>query len=67
MVGIFAGTPPPEAKRALIHEAAALRRGQGMRCKAVMVNDVSRAFFEALVARQVCVELPEEDVTRADK
>ena len=67
MEGIFAGTPPLEALRALIHEAATLRRGQDMRSTVVMVNDVSRAFFEAPAVRQVCVELPDEDRTQADK
>ena len=67
MEGIFAGTPPLEAMRALIHEAATLRKGQTMRSKVVMVNDVSRAFFEAPAVRQVCVELPEEDYTQAGR
>ena len=67
MEGRFAGTPPLEALRALIHEAATLRKGQHMRSNAVMVNDVSRAFFEAPAVRQVCVELPGEDRTHADK
>ena len=33
----------------------------------VMVNDVSRALFEAPAVRQVCVELPSEDVTSSDR
>ena len=32
-----------------------------------MINDVSRAFFEAPAVRQVCVEIPEEDLTAADR
>ena len=27
-----------------------------------MINDVSRAFFEAPIGRKVCIELPEEDL-----
>ena len=32
-----------------------------------LVNDVSRAFFEAPAVRQVCIELPEEDANSADR
>ena len=32
-----------------------------------MVNDVSRAFFEAPAVRQVCVELPDEDLNSSEK
>ena len=46
--------------------AATLRRGQNMRSKLVKVRYVSRAFFEAPAWRQVCVELPDEDITQAD-
>ena len=56
MEGIFAGTPPLEAMRAIAHEAATLRNGEGIGHKVIMVNDVSRAFFEAPAMRQVCVE-----------
>ena len=67
MDGIFAGTPPLEALRALVHEAATIRQGEGPNVKVVMVNDVSRALFEAPAVRQVCVELPVEDTNSADK
>ena len=53
--------------RALIHEAATIRKDEHMTSKVIMVNDVSRAFFEAPAVRQVCVELPTEDVTNADR
>ena len=33
----------------------------------VLISDVSRAFFEAPAMRQVCVELPSEDLSAADK
>ena len=67
MEGMLAGTPALSAMRALIHEAATLREGQTMRSNVVMANDVSTAFFEAPAVRQVCVELPEEDTTHADR
>ena len=67
MDGIFAGTPPLEALRCLIHEAATIRAGDGPQSKVIMINDVARAFFEAPAVRQVCVELPEEDVTSSDR
>ncbi len=35
--------------------------------KVMMINDVSRAFFEAKATRDVCVELPEEDKTEEDR
>ena len=31
-----------------------------------MVNDISRAFFEAKATRKLCVELPSEDMTDED-
>ena len=67
MEGIFAGTPPLEALRCLIHEAATVRDGKRVDHKVIMVNDVARAFFEAPAVRQVCIELPDEDVTSSDR
>ena len=32
-----------------------------------MVNDVARAFFEAPVTREVCIELPMEDLPEEEK
>ena len=55
MDGLFAGTPPLEALRYIVHEAATIRQGEDMRTKVVMVNDVSRAFFGAPAIRNVCV------------
>ena len=66
MDGIFAGTPPLEAMRYLIHEAATVRTGEPLGSKVLMINDVSRAFFEALAKRNICVELPKEDNTEMD-
>ena len=47
MDGLFAGTPPLEALRFLIHEAATVRSDEPLGSKVLMINDVSRAFFEA--------------------
>ena len=51
MNGIFAGAPPLEALRYLLHEAATC---EGSTQKVIMVNDVARAFFEAKATRAVC-------------
>ena len=51
MDGIFAGTPPLEALRCLIHELATVRHGEAMGDKILMINDVARAFFEAPAVR----------------
>ena len=67
MDGIFAGTPPLEALRCLIHEAATIRNKDDQHSKVIMINDVARAFFEAPAVRQVCVELPDEDMTSCNK
>ena len=67
MGGLFAGTPPIEALRYLIHEAAAVRSNEPKGSKVIMINDVSRAFFEAPAVRQVCGELPEEDTVDEDR
>ena len=59
---MFASTPPLEALRLLLSEAATVeKRGSGE--KVVMVADVSRAFFEAPARRRICVELPAEALT----
>ena len=43
---IFAGTPPLEAVRFLLHGAATVRSGEERGSKVLMINDVARAFFE---------------------
>ena len=58
--------PPLEAVRFLIHEAATVRSDEPMGSKVLMINDVSRAFFEAPATRNICVELPKEDRTEPD-
>ena len=52
----FAGTPPLETFRYLIHEAATVRSHKKMGSKVLMVNDVARTLFEAPAIRNVCVE-----------
>ena len=66
MDGLFAGTPPLEALRFLVHEAATVRAHEPIGSKVIMVNDVARAFFEAPAVRNVCVEIPVEDREDAD-
>lgn len=57
MEGFFAGTPPLEALRYLVHRAATIRGGR--KNKSMMIVDVSRAFFEADARRILCCELPD--------
>ena len=63
MDGLFAGTPPLEAFRLLIQEAATVRTDEPMGSKVLMINDVSRAFFEAPAVRDICIEIPKDDMT----
>ena len=60
--GLFAATPPLEALRLLVSEAATT----GGEEKVVMLNDVARAFFEAPMRRKLCIELPEEDLEEGE-
>ena len=62
--GWFAATPPLEALKLLISDAATVTRN-GTK-KAMMFNDVARAYFEAPVKRKICIELPKEDWTQED-
>ena len=61
---MFAGTPPLEALKMLISEAATMKPGKAK--KGILIADVSRAFFEADARRKVCVELAPEDRTEKD-
>ena len=65
MDGLFAATPPLEALKLLMSDAATVKKCPGSafkeESKAIIVNDVARAFFEAPVQREIAVELPEED------
>ena len=56
--GLFAATPPLEALKMLVSDVATC--DAGTEDKVFMVNDVARAFFEAPVTRDMCVEMPEE-------
>ena len=58
--GLFAATPPFEGLRLILSEAATCSGRQNEK-KVIMVNDVSRAFFEAPMRRNVCIELPSEE------
>ena len=61
--GLFAGTPPLEALRMLVSDAAT---GGGVE-KVVMINDVATAFFGASMRRTLCVELPREEENMGDQ
>ena len=63
MEGLFAGTPPVEGFRFLVNEAATVRSNAPLGSKVFMINDVSRALFEAPATRNLCVEIPSEDET----
>ena len=67
MDGLFAGTPPLDALGFLVHEAATVRSGEAMGSKVIMINDVARAFLEAPAMRNICVEIPKEDMTEEDR
>ena len=56
---LYAATPPLEALRLIISNAATTPGGDQVR--EVMVNDVRRAYFYAKIDRDVFVELHEED------
>ena len=66
MDGLFAGTPPLEALGLLLSDAATTKK-KGARSKVVMINDVSRVFFEAPMQRSMCAELPLEDLQEREK
>ena len=56
--GLFAATPPLEALRLLVSEAATVDEKGEVGNKVVMINDIARAFFEAEATRTVCAEVP---------
>ena len=60
---LFAATPPIEALRYLVSNAATMGHGK----RYIMINDVSRAFFNAKVTREVYVQLPPEDILPGEK
>ena len=63
---LFASTPPLEALRLLVSDAATGEQGVYGN-KVIMINDVARAFFEAPAMRNICIEIPKEDLLEADK
>ena len=63
--GLFAATPPLEALKFLISQAATTN-GDQTKESVIMINDVARAFFEAPVTRDVRIEIPNEDKTEDD-
>ena len=63
--GLFVETPPLEALRFLVHEAATVEVGGSggvgsQEENVIMINDVARAFFETKATRKIWVELPDE-------
>ena len=64
---LFAATPPMEALRFLVHEGATVRSNEELGSKVIMINDVARAFFEAPAMRNICIEIPKEDLSGADR
>ena len=63
MDGLFAGPPPLDAFRFLIYEEATVRTDEPMGSNVLMINDVSRAFFEAPAVRDIWIEIPKENMT----
>ena len=59
---LFAGTPPVEAIRLILSDAATGTGGDTRRTKGLMVNDVKRAYVHTKCTRDVYVQLPEEDI-----
>ena len=60
----FAPTPSLEAFKLLISDAATIEKGKDKKC--IMINDVVRAYFEAPVKRDICIELPQEDLEEGE-
>ena len=67
MDGLFAGTSPFDAFRHIIYEGATASVSGPMAPRVPMINDVSRAFFDSPATRNICVEIPAEDMTDADR
>ena len=63
MPDLFAGTPPVEAIRLILSDAATFSERDTRRTKCLMVNDVTRAYFHAKCTRDVYVQLPSEDTS----
>ena len=61
---LYASTPPVEAMRLIISQAATGEGTGGQ--KILMTNDVRRAYFHASIDREVYVEVPPEDREEGD-
>ena len=62
---LFAGTPPLETLPLLLSDVAIIDYARSR--TVFMINDVSRAFFAALMHMDLCIELPEEDKSEEDR
>ena len=60
---LYASTPPLEAMRYLMSQAATSSDKQ----RTMMINDISRAYFNAKAARNLIVEIPAEDRVPGDE
>ena len=65
--GLFASTPPLEAMRWLLSEAATVEYQAEHQEKVMLVSDVPRAFFEAPATRNIAVTLPDEASSEEEK
>ena len=60
----YAATPPLEALRYIISSAATIQNGsngESLDRNMLMINDVSRAYFNAAATRNLYIQLPAED------
>ena len=65
--GLYASTPPLEALRWLLSHAATFdHKAKKQEEKVILIADVSRAFFEAPMHRNVAVELPAEALAKEE-
>ena len=58
---LYAATPPLEALRLILSHAGMWIPGRNGERKAVMINDVRRAYFYARATRDLYIEIPRED------
>ena len=58
---LYAATPPLEALRLILSNAATWTNGHSKGRRQVMINDVRRAYFYAKVSRDIYIEVPTED------
>ena len=58
---LYAATPPIEALRLVLSDAATMDPKEPRKRKEVMINDVRRAYFYAKTTRDLYIRLPKED------